>query len=190
MAEAVIEIAQHLELVVVLDLFADVVADLAVEHGVGRGIILHQIGHEQRAHFRKYGCGGARGAAHRDASRFDRVHDLELLRDQGFAEELHVKRAFRLRGCFLRHPVERDRGRFRDRVDVREYELFRRGLREGRRAAGGENAGHAGARAQQRAAIEREAARGSRHRRSSKAGFFVCGLTAGQGKTGQPATSL
>jgi hypothetical protein len=94
MAEAIVEIAEHLELVVVLDLLADLVADPPVEHGVGRSIILHQIRHEQRAHFRKYGCGGARRAAHRDASRFDRVHDLELLRDQGFAEELHVKRAF------------------------------------------------------------------------------------------------
>jgi hypothetical protein len=37
---------------------------------------------------------------------------------------------------------------------VREYQLLGRALRECRRAAGGENAGHAGARTQQRAAIE------------------------------------
>ena len=161
MAEAVIEIAEHLELVVVLDLLAELVADLAVEHGVGRGIVLHQIGHQQRAHLRKHGGGGARRAAHRDAAGLDRVHDLQLLRDQGLAEELHVERALGARGDFLGHPVERDRGRFRDRVDVREHQLLRLGLREGRGAAGGENAGHAGAGAQKRAAIERDAARGS-----------------------------
>ena len=93
MAEAVVEIAQHLELVVVLDLLADLAADASVEHGVGRGIILHQIGHQQCAHLREHGRGGARRATHRDAAGLDRVHDLQLLRDQGFAEELHLQRA-------------------------------------------------------------------------------------------------
>ena len=53
------------------------------------------------------------------------------------------------------------RGRFRNRIDVREYQLFRLGLRECRGAAGGENAGHAGAPAQKRAAVKQGAARGS-----------------------------
>jgi hypothetical protein len=44
---------------------------------------------------------------------------------------------------------------------MREYKLFRLGLREYRCAAGGENSGHAGARAQKRAAIEQDAAGGS-----------------------------
>ena len=160
MAEAVVEIAQHLELVLVLDFLADLVADPPVEHGVGRGVILHQIRHQQRAHFRKYRRGGAGRAAHRDAAGFDRIHDLQLLRNQGLAEKLHLKRAFRLRVHFLRHPVECHRGRFGYRVDMREYQLFRLGLRESRRAAGGEDAGHAGTGAQKRAAIEQDAAGG------------------------------
>ena len=74
----------------------------------------------------------------------------------------------------LRHPVEGDRRRFRDRVDVREHEFLRLRLREGRRAAGCENAGHAGAGAQQRAAIEQNAANGSAHTDSSKALLVYC----------------
>ena len=93
MTEAVVIIAHHLELVFVLDLFGELVADPPVEHGVGRSVILHQIGHEQRAHFGKHGGGGAGGTAHRDAAGFDRVHDFQLLRDQGLAEELHLERA-------------------------------------------------------------------------------------------------
>src|SRR5665647_2991717 len=68
MPEAVIVIATHLEFVFVLDLLVELVADPAVEHGVGGGIILHQIGHEQRAHLRKNGRGSARRASHRDAA--------------------------------------------------------------------------------------------------------------------------
>ena len=51
--------------------------------------------------------------------------------------------------------------------------FFGCGLREGRRAAGGEDAGHAGARTQQRAAIEQNAARWELTSESSKAFRFL-----------------
>src|SRR3981189_3646034 len=81
MAEAVVEIAEHLELVIILDLLAAAVAHFYIWHG-----------RKLRPHFRKYGCRRTRWTAHRDAAGLDRVHDLELLRDQGLAEELHFKR--------------------------------------------------------------------------------------------------
>ena len=174
MAKAIVEIAEHLELVVVFDLFAQLVADLAVEHGIGGGVVLDEIRHEECTHLRKYRGGGSGRASHRDAAGLDRIHDLELLRDQRLAEELHFERAVCPRRQFLRHPVEGHGRRFRHGIDVGEDQFLRLGLGKDGCAAGGENARQASAGGEKRTAIEGGAAHKSGWHQVSSGCFLAC----------------
>ena len=112
-AEAEVVEEQKLELVFLLEFLIEAVADLAVEHGVGLLVVLHQIGDEEHAHLGEYGCRRAGRTADGDVAGLDGVHDLQLLGDQCTAEELHVERTLASRIELLGHPFEFRRRRRR-----------------------------------------------------------------------------
>ena len=109
MAEAVIVEEQDLELVLVLELLIEPVADRAVEHLVGLVVAGDQIRHEKDAHFRKDRRRGAAGITHRDVAGFHRIDDFQLLGQQRAAMKFHDELALRALGHFFRHRRECDR---------------------------------------------------------------------------------
>ena len=124
MSEAIIVKTQDLELVLVLELTVQAVADHAVEHPVGLIVALDEIRHEKNTHLGKYGRGGSTRVADRNVAGFDGIDDLELLGQ----ERPGVKFDFELALCplvdRLGHLGERHGGRFGRRHDMGHNQLF------------------------------------------------------------------
>src|SRR5438876_4926560 len=137
---AVVVEEQHLELVLLLELLIEALADLAVEHGVSGIVVLHQIWDEEHTHLREDGRRRTGRTANSDVAGLDGIHDLQFLRDQRAAMEFYGECAVGPRIELLGHPIEGDGTRFRRRNDVRPEELPGRRLRVQRSAARGENA--------------------------------------------------
>jgi len=153
-AEAVIEEAQHLDAVFLLEGLVQFRPDIAVEQAIGLVVAADEVGHEERRHLGEHGARRAGGIADRDVAGLHRVHDLEFLGEERGALEIHDQLALGTVRDLFGEPVESDRGALRHGVDVREHQLLRRGLRESRCAAEGENAREAAG------ALEDRAARG------------------------------
>src|SRR5262249_32095960 len=185
---AVVVEEQRLDLVFFLEFLAEPLTDLAIEHGVGRIVVLHEIRDEERAHLRKDGRRGAGRAADCDIAGLDGIHDLQFLRDQRTAVEFHGESAFGPLVELLGHPFERDGGRFRRRDDVSPQELPGRGLREDRSAAGGEDAGKTGTGLQHAAAGQWSGGSADRHALPSSLHFLFFRLPPAHRGRAAPAT--
>jgi hypothetical protein len=170
MAEAVIVKAQDLELVFVLKLPVEAVADRPVEHLVGLVIALYEIGHQKDAHLREHRRGGATRVAYRDVAGFDRIDDLELLGQQRTGVKFDLEAAACLLVDSVGHLDKSDGGRFGRRHDMGHDEFLWRRLGERGSTTQSQNPGKPARRSAQQATAARHAGsdKNATHRTSSR----------------------